>query len=161
PATPAPKPAPVAKPKPLRDAKPKAEPEPALQEFKDDFEELARDFSEGGTPATARPKPGGSSTVPMMGSRHAAIVGSTQFPYPRHAAEQEIEGKVEVRISVGPDGGFAGAQVMKSSGYRELDDAVLEAVRSWRYQPAVRTGIPVPGFITRVVNFTHGAVITH
>jgi protein TonB len=150
-------PAPAAKPKPQppsRAAKPKQAPGPALHEFKDEFEDLARDFSEGGTPTTPSHPSVNRATVPMMGSRKAAILSSTRIPYPRGAREQGIDGTVVVQIQVGPDGSFAGAQVVQSSGFPELDAAALEGVRTWHYRPEVRSGIATGGSILHTVIFT-------
>ena len=55
------------------------------------------------------------------------------FPeYPAHERLMKSEGVTQVRITIGPDGAIASAEVVKSSGFPNLDKAALEAVRKWR-----------------------------
>jgi protein TonB len=63
--------------------------------------------------------------------------------YPVEAQLRHEHGIVTVLIHVGPDGQPVGVDVIESSGWRILDDAVLAAVRRWRFQPAIQGGQPV------------------
>jgi protein TonB len=65
-------------------------------------------------------------------------------PYPESAALRGEQGAVVVLIHISPLGLTAGADVLESSGHASLDDAVLQAVRTWRFVPAVKDGQPVP-----------------
>lgn len=64
--------------------------------------------------------------------------------YPVDAARRGQQGTVIVVINVSPLGLTAGAEVVRSSGYPSLDNAVLDAVRTWRFRPAIRDGLAVP-----------------
>lgn len=52
--------------------------------------------------------------------------------YPDLARERGWEGRVELRVTTGPDGRVMGAILSRSSGYAVLDDSALEAVLRWR-----------------------------
>lgn len=86
----------------------------------------------------ATPSPG-----PTTGAR--PIPGSCPAPdYPARARRLGIEGSVEVRASVDVRGGVASAEVASSSGDASLDAAAVEAAGRWRFEPALRDGVPVP-----------------
>lgn len=56
--------------------------------------------------------------------------------YPKWALDQHICGKVSVRIWVLPNGRVKGTpEVVTSSGYPDLDLAVVEALRLWEFAP--------------------------
>jgi TonB family protein len=56
--------------------------------------------------------------------------------YPEWALQQRISGTVTVRIWVMPNGKVKGApQVTHSSGYPDLDQVVVEALRLWEFAP--------------------------
>ncbi|MEO0073228.1 MAG: TonB family protein, partial [candidate division WOR-3 bacterium] len=56
--------------------------------------------------------------------------------YPRWALQQRISGTVRVRIWVLPGGKVKGTpQVTCSSGYPDLDQVVIEALKLWEFAP--------------------------
>ena len=56
-----------------------------------------------------------------------AVQGATCPPqvYPREARMYELDGRTTMRFSVGQDGKVAAASVLRSSGWKVLDDAAL------------------------------------
>ncbi len=74
--------------------------------------------------------------------------------YPRLARRRGWQGVVRLRVRVSPDGRVLDASVEQSSGYRVLDRAALEAVRGWRFRPAVRGGEPVASEVVVPVRFS-------
>jgi protein TonB len=64
--------------------------------------------------------------------------------YPQQAALLRQQGAVIVMIHVSPQGTTQGVDIVQGSGYALLDRAVLDAVRNWRFLPAVKDGQPVP-----------------
>jgi len=54
----------------------------------------------------------------------------SQIDYPQKAYEKNEEGNVVVKMSVDADGSLAGAALMTSSGYAELDDGALKVVQT-------------------------------
>jgi len=55
---------------------------------------------------------------------------------------QGIRAFVRVAVLVNEEGKVVTAHIAKSSA-EELNDATLEAVRAWRYKPALKDGVPV------------------
>ena len=60
------------------------------------------------------------------------------------------QGVVIVLVELAADGAVTSDSVYQSSGFRELDQAALEAVRKWHFDVAVGRSIRVP------VNFSLG-----
>jgi TonB family protein len=58
---------------------------------------------------------------------------------PQWVADQGLSLAVTVSFAVAPDGVVAQARVARSSGYSDVDAAVLEAVRRWRFRAAETT----------------------
>ena len=73
--------------------------------------------------------------------------------YPRSARRRGHEGCVTLDISVAEDGGIAQAEVVASSGYVELDEAALAAVRSAHFAPATEDGVSVRGELRLTFDF--------
>lgn len=61
---------------------------------------------------------------------------------------------VRLRLSVDENGDVTEATILTSSGSRELDDAALDAVGQWKYEPAVKNGRSAPGVVIEKVKFT-------
>jgi TonB family protein len=62
--------------------------------------------------------------------------------YPAEARQQSVEGTIEIEALIDTYGGVKDARVLK--GHPLLDAAALEAVRQWRYTPALMDGEPWP-----------------
>lgn len=87
------------------------------------------------------------------------VGGSLQIPrrigspvYPAEAKAAGIEGVVIAEIVVNEQGVVSAAKVVRSIPL--LDDAALEAVRTWQYAPTIVNGQPVPVRMTVTVNFS-------
>jgi protein TonB len=96
--------------------------------------------SVGATPDGSAP----TAIAPATGPRHDAAYLTNPAPhYPTAARRQNMQGRVVIFAVVSPVGSCARAEVRKSSGHPLLDEAALQAVRSWRFLPATRDGQPV------------------
>jgi len=73
--------------------------------------------------------------------------------YPPRCLRMGIEGTVRVRVLVGEDGVPQEVTVGKSSGEAALDQAAIEAVRTWRFEPARRDGVPVRAWAIVPIEF--------
>ena len=62
--------------------------------------------------------------------------------YPSIARSARIDGTVQLEATVGLDGKVVGARVLQSVPM--LDQAALDAVQQWQYEPATQNGKPVP-----------------
>ena len=71
--------------------------------------------------------------------------------YPASAFPMRAQGAVLIEAIIGPDGRVQEARVLHS--VRPLDEAALDAVRRWEYEPSLLNGVPVAVVITIVVNF--------
>jgi TonB family protein len=63
--------------------------------------------------------------------------------YPSDAARRGVEGAVQLLVYVEKDGHVAAIGVAHGSGYPELDVAAEQAVRLWKFRPAMRDGVPI------------------
>jgi len=73
--------------------------------------------------------------------------------YPRAAYKLGQEGVVALTIRVSAAGRVVGVTVRKSSGYRLLDRAAVEAVSKWKFDPATENGVPVAWTFDHAVRF--------
>ena len=62
--------------------------------------------------------------------------------YPQAARAHGLEGVVRLEITIEADGTVLAAWIETSSGHAILDRAAEEAVRSWRFAPALADGVP-------------------
>jgi len=65
--------------------------------------------------------------------------------YPGVARRLNWEGRVVLRVAVDLSGAVTAVTVTRSSGRELLDQAALEAVRAWRFEPAHASGVPMAG----------------
>jgi periplasmic protein TonB len=73
--------------------------------------------------------------------------------YPPRCLRLGIEGRVKVRVLVGENGRPQEVTVGESSGESALDQAAIEAVREWRFEPAKRNGVAVRAWAIVPVEF--------
>jgi protein TonB len=73
--------------------------------------------------------------------------------YPPRCLRMGIEGRVKVRVLVGENGRPQEVTVGESSGEAALDQAAMDAVREWRFEPAKRNGVPVRAWAVVPVEF--------
>lgn len=71
--------------------------------------------------------------------------------YPPEAEKAGREGRVLLQIVVKKDGSVQYHKTLKSM--KEFDNAAIEAVRQWKYKPAMKNGEPVSVYLTAMVNF--------
>ncbi|MBB1059392.1 energy transducer TonB [Marilutibacter spongiae] len=83
------------------------------------------------------------------------IPGQTPPPrYPATSLRRGETGTVLVRATIGVDGRPRQLDIARSSGYRRLDRAAMDAVRRWRFQPAQANGQPVEASVNVPIEFT-------
>ena len=73
--------------------------------------------------------------------------------YPADAAANRVSGKVVMIIDVAADGSVADARVERSQPTGVFDQVTLDAVKSWRFEPAMKDGKPVAGQVRVPVTF--------
>lgn len=72
--------------------------------------------------------------------------------YPAEAQQARVQGIVIVEVRIDEDGRVAAARVIRPVAL--LDQAALDAVLQWEFEPTVLNGRPVPVIMTVTVNFT-------
>jgi protein TonB len=108
-------------------------------------------------PAATAP---GGTTVPAgapaapAGDRDAAPRAGNALPaYPTAAREDSLEGVVTLSVRLDAQGQVLDVQWQQRSGVPVLDHAARDAVRQWRFQPALRAGQPVPAVLSLSLRF--------
>lgn len=71
--------------------------------------------------------------------------------YPAIAQSARVSGSVTIEATVDAEGKVREARVVRSVPL--LDQAALDAVRQWEYEPSLVNGKPVPVVVTVTVNF--------
>ena len=71
--------------------------------------------------------------------------------YPAIAREAGIHGIVIVEITIGTTGRVTDVRVLRSLPL--LDQAAVDAVKQWEFQPSISNGVPVPVVLTAPINF--------
>ncbi len=74
--------------------------------------------------------------------------------YPPEAQDAKVQGIVILEISIDQDGRVSNARVIRPVAL--LDQAALDAVLQWEFEPTQLNGQPVPVIMTVTVNFTLG-----
>jgi periplasmic protein TonB len=98
-----------------------------------------------------------SAPIAAASGRDTPVPISQPAPrYPNEALRHNDGGTVRVRVTVATDGSVDRLEVAESSGNRYLDRAATEAVRRWRFQPAVRDGQPVVADVVVPIVFNTG-----
>lgn len=87
------------------------------------------------------PKPAGP--VSLSGELSLACPTRTPPKYPASSQRAGESGQVVLRVELDTDGRVDAARIATSSGYKRLDEAALNAVKTWRCNPPLRDGQPV------------------
>jgi TonB family protein len=84
-----------------------------------------------------RPVPNGTPVSIVKGSCNGS------FPsFSKSARENNESGTATLRLIVKADGSHEGAQVIKSTGYPDLDQSAKEWLNSCQFSPGVIDGVP-------------------
>jgi protein TonB len=84
--------------------------------------------------------------------REPRRVSSVAPVYPAIARQVRVQGTVVIQAVIGVDGEVRDTKILNSVPL--LDQAALDAVRQWRYQPTLLNGTPVAVIMTVSVRFT-------
>ena len=98
------------------------------------------------------PLPKQAALTPHGDVKPPILLHSVQPKYTKSARKKRLNGTVQVALTVDEAGLPQDVQVARAQG-TELDDIALEAVRQYRFKPAMRAGKPVPVKLYVEVNF--------
>jgi len=103
--------------------------------------------------AEAPPPPPPSMPIRVGGQiKPPTRIRNVQPIYPQIAQSARVQGVVILEATIGRDGKVAQTRVLRSIPL--LDQAALDAVRKWEYEPTLLNGVAVPVIMTVTVNFT-------
>lgn len=104
-------------------------------------------------PPPPAPPPAPRQPVRIGGQVSApALVHRVEPDYPRIARDAHLEGTVILAATVDVEGRVGDVKVLRSRGVI-LDQAAIEAVQQWRYEPLLLNGVPTPWLLTATLNF--------
>ena len=87
-------------------------------------------------------------------ARYDSFAGTNPPPtYPIRAVRQGAEGTVTLRVLVLASGKAGSIEVQQTSGHSALDQAAVDAVRSWRFEPAIENGKVVDQWVNVPLTF--------
>jgi protein TonB len=73
--------------------------------------------------------------------------------YPPDAARRGEEGTVVLLVHITPLGTAASIDILRTSGFQELDESARSAVLHWHFTPAKQDGMPVATDFSLQVRF--------
>ena len=80
------------------------------------------------------------------------VLSSTKPAYTELARKSRVVGTVIVEAVIDEQGDVTGARVLKGLPLG-LSEAAVEAIKTWKFKPATREGLPVPVYYVLTVNF--------
>ena len=95
----------------------------------------------------AKPKPKPST------DREVEPIARVQPTYPREALRARQEGTVLLSVDVDAAGNVSDVGFARRSGTRELDRAAADAVRKWKFRPAMADGKAVASTVQVPIDF--------
>ncbi|VXB30936.1 conserved hypothetical protein [Luteimonas sp. 9C] len=103
---------------------------------------------------TARTAPRSDAASARPADREARPVAQPEIPYPPAAARSREEGSLILLVQVDANGNATDVTVEKRSGSRDLDRAAQQAVRDWKFEPAIQGGKPTASAVRVPIEFT-------
>lgn len=97
---------------------------------------------------------GGDDDITSDVSREPQVIGSVPRPqYPEAARSAGWQGEARVGVFVSETGEVLRVRILNTSGRTDADQAALEAARSTRFEPAMRSGRPVQSEVAVTFEF--------
>jgi protein TonB len=97
---------------------------------------------------------GQDNQTPQIAPTQPLAVKTPPPPYPIELACNNIGGQVGLILKIGADGLPKNVRVEDGSGHPQLDQAAVEAVKTWVFQPGTSRGQPVETDLRVPVTFT-------
>lgn len=93
-------------------------------------------------PSPPTPTPKSTPAQVVQPSTDADYLNNPAPPYPRISKRMGEQGTVTIRVFINTAGRAEQAEIRHSSGYTRLDESALATVKSWRFVPRQRNGVP-------------------
>ena len=104
-------------------------------------------------PPPASPAPAAPPKVELPSSK-ADYLHNPPPEYPRMSKRLGEQGKVVLKVLIGPDGAPQKVELQTSSGFERLDKSAMEAAMRWRYVPGKRGGVAEAMWYQVPIQFT-------
>jgi protein TonB len=122
--------------------------------FSSDHETIAYTLADGHSPASDSGVKGHTAVQEPTGSDSQPLYRENPPPgYPEIARQQGYEGVVLVGAEILVNGHVGETLIRKSSGYAVLDQSAIQAVKTWKFEPAKKSGIPYKTWAELPVKF--------
>jgi protein TonB len=108
--------------------------------------------------STSSPAKASSSSNDALGSEDIQIALTTYSPSPKPDLSRlphGTQGEVVLDVTIDPTGQVADLQILATLGYG-VDGTVADTVRTWKFSPATRDGVPVAS--VQELHFHYGPV---
>jgi periplasmic protein TonB len=108
--------------------------------------------------ATSSPAQTSASSNDALGSDDIQIALTTYSPSPKPDLShlpRGAQGEVVLDVTIDPTGQVADLQILGTLGYG-VDGAVVDTVRTWKFSPATKDGVPVAS--VQELHFHYGPV---
>lgn len=132
-------------------SRPKAKPRPRIRQEGAPRAALGTESQDRGAQLAQVPMRNEEPFSPPL--THADYLHNPRPAYPRQARQQRMQGRVLLAVRVSAEGLALSVTLKSSSGFDLLDQAAAEAVRNWRFVPALRGGSPVEGLVEVPIRF--------
>ena len=83
-----------------------------------------------------------------------AYMNNPEPVYPSLSRRRGEEGRVLLRVLVSEEGAATQVSLEKTSGWEQLDEAAIEAVRQWRFIPARKGGQNLSAYVLVPIKFS-------
>lgn len=117
-----------------------------------------------GSGTTIKPVPNQNGQIDAAGAKASQAQAESDFgpsielrgeiQYPVEALRSGEEGVVVLDVAVGASGDVEKVTVVKSSGYRPLDNAAVKSVHGWHFSPGRQDSQPVSGDVRVPIKFS-------
>jgi hypothetical protein len=115
------------------------------------FGDVMNGLTEAAMASAKVPSGAGGASIPSIPSNIKAYVPSLTPLKRTEPPARDVQGRVEVLITVGQKGNVEGAEAL--GGPQELRNAAIETVSKWTFRPVIRDGSPVAAYTDATVFF--------
>lgn len=109
-------------------------------------------FVELGGGGLGPPVGGGAAPLVVLPDREPRLREEVRLDYPADARDAEVDGEVELLVTIDVNGRVVAVKVLRGVGYG-LDEAAVQAIRQSRWEPGVRSGAPATLSVRYVYRF--------
>lgn len=90
---------------------------------------------------------------PIVLDARFASMANVQPRYPSNLLRQDVEGTCTIRVRIAPSGRVVEARPVDATHPAFCDATERQALRSWRFEPATRDGVPIESWQQHTVVF--------